>query len=157
MLLFLMAIPPNLPASLQIANSNRKSSEQTVSSVSPTLFCIPQFVGTTVNNSQLQVSNSLDSAHKKRGYKSLRQLRRFCSVNRNHSAQDLFQSLVTAAITLKNMATDLLNKKMRLLQITLKTANTNNITALLTGKIFQQNYKTFRKKKQFQNKLFKLF
>lgn len=29
--------------------------------------------------------------------------------------------------------------------------------ALLTGKIFQQNYKTFRKKKQFQNKLFKLF
>lgn len=29
--------------------------------------------------------------------------------------------------------------------------------ALLTGKIFQQNYKTFRKKKQFQNKLFKSF
>lgn len=70
MLLFLMAIPPNLPASLQIANSNRKLSEQTAPSVSPTLFCIPRFVGTTVNNSQVQVSNSLGNVHEERGYKS---------------------------------------------------------------------------------------
>jgi len=36
-----MVIPPSLPASLQIANSLRKSSEQTAPSVSPTLFPYP--------------------------------------------------------------------------------------------------------------------